>query len=124
LNNPQEPHCLARVERTNRKKDVVEVTYKVSRDVHPAFLQILVPNGKINAVRIADMTTTQREYAALSSLEFYDLCDEVLEAKPSPIQKYGDDKVSIMSTKYNLNRGQAQAILSAYDNDGFTLIQG
>ena len=70
------------------------------------------------------MTTTQREYAALSSLEFYDLCSEVLEAKPSPIQKYGDEKVSIMMDKYKLNRGQAQAILSAYENDGFTLIQG
>jgi senataxin len=124
LNNSQEPHCLARVERTTRKKDVIEVTYKVSRDITPAFLQSLVPNGKIWALKIADMTTTQREYAALSSLEFYDLCDEVLEAKPSPIRKYADDKVSAMSAKYKLNRGQAQAILSANDNDGFTLIQG
>ncbi|KAG0651762.1 tRNA-splicing endonuclease positive effector [Hyphodiscus hymeniophilus] len=94
LNNPQEPHCLARVERTTRKKDVVEVTYKISREVTPDFLQVLCPNGKIHAVKIADMTTTQREYAALSSLEYYDLCDEVLEAKPSPIQKYGGDRVS------------------------------
>ena len=124
LNNPQEPHCLARVERTTRKKDVVEVTYKVSREAPPELLQILCPNGKIYAVKIADMTTTQREYAALSSLEYYDLCDEVLEAKPSPIQKYGEEKVSMTSARYNLNKGQAQAILSANDNDGFTLIQG
>ena len=124
LSNPQEPHCLGRVERTNRKKDVVEVTYKISREVTPAFLQILCPNGKINSVKIADMTTTQREYAALSSLEYYDLCDEVLEAKPSPIQKYGEEKVSLTSARFNLNKGQAQAILSASDNDGFTLIQG
>ena len=124
LQNPQEPHCLARVDRTNRKKDVVEVTLKVSRDIHPSFLQTLVPNGKIHAVKIADMTTTQREYAALSALDFYDLCDEVLGAKPSPIQKYGEDKVNAMSSRYQLNRGQAQAILSANDNDGFTLIQG
>jgi senataxin len=124
LNNPQEPHCLARVDRTSHKKDVLEVIYRVSRDIKPPFLQLLVPNGKIYAIKIADMTTTQREYAALSSLEFYDLCSEVLEAKPSPIQKYGNEKVSMMLNKYNLNRGQAQAILSAYDNDGFTLIQG
>lgn len=124
LNNPQEPHCLARVDRTTRKKELIEVTYKVSREIQPAFLQLLVPNGKIYALKIADMTTTQREYAALCSLEYYDLCSEVLEAKPSPIQKYGDEKVSTMLNKYNLNRGQGQAILSAYDNDGFTLIQG
>jgi senataxin len=120
----QEPHCLARIDRTTRKRDSMEVTYRVSREINPAFLHCLVPNGKIYALKIADMTTTQREYAALSSLEYYDLCNEVLEAKPSPIQKYGDEKVSSISTKYNLNVGQARAILSANDNDGFTLIQG
>lgn len=124
MKNPREPHCLARVDRTTRKRDMIEVTYRVSRDVHPSFLSSLVPNGKIFAVKIADMTTTQREYAALSSLEYYDLCNEVLEAKPSPIQKYSDDKINSISAKYSLNKGQAQAILSAKDNDGFTLIQG
>ena len=124
LNNPKEPHCLARVDRSNRKKDIVELTYRVSSDVNPAFLQYLIPNGKVYAWKIADMTTTQREFAALSSLEYYDLCNEVLEAKPSPIQKYSDEKIAQISGKYALNRGQAQAILSANDNDGFTLIQG
>ncbi|RDL37134.1 Uncharacterized protein BP5553_04567 [Venustampulla echinocandica] len=124
LGNQQDPHCLARVDRTTRKKDVVEVTFRVSRDISPTFLQALAPNGKIHAVKIADMTTTQREFAALSSLEYYDLCNEVLEAKPSPLQKYSDDKIGFISSKYNLNRGQSQAILSANDNDGFTLIQG
>ncbi|RFU32526.1 hypothetical protein B7463_g3842, partial [Scytalidium lignicola] len=124
LNNQQEPHCLGRVERVNRKKDVVEVTYRVSRDCPAAFLQCMVPNGKVHALKIADMTTTQREFAALSSLEYYDLCSEILEAKPSPIQRYSEEKVSAVASKYQLNRGQAQAILSANDNDGFTLIQG
>lgn len=124
LNSPHEPHCLARIDRTTKKKDILEVTYRVSRDLKPEFLGSLTPSGKIYALKIADMTTTQREYAALSSLEYYDLCPEVLEAKPSPIQKYGDEKIASVSEQYNLNRGQAQAILSANDNDGFTLIQG
>jgi senataxin len=124
LNDRQEPHCLARVDRATKKKDVIEITYRVSRDINPALLQCFAPNGKIFALKIADMTTTQREFAALSSLEYYDLCSEVLEAKPSPIQKYSDDKISSISGKYSLNRGQSQAILSANDNDGFTLIQG
>jgi len=124
LNDQRGPHCLARVDRTTRKKDVIEITYRVSNRIDPAFLQLLVPKGKLHALKIADMTTTQREFAALSSLEYYDLCNEVLEAKPSPIQKYSEEKVSTMSAKYSLNRGQAQAILSANDNDGFTLIQG
>jgi senataxin len=125
LANQQAPHCLARVNRTTRKKDVLEVTFRVSRDV-PQKLRddCFVPNGKVFAVKIADMTTTQREFAALSSLEYYDLCTEVLEARPSPLQKYSDERTAMMSSKYKLNRGQAQAVLSAHDNDGFTLIQG
>ncbi|PQE33848.1 helicase sen1 protein [Rutstroemia sp. NJR-2017a WRK4] len=118
------PHCLAQVSRRTRKKDVMEVTYKVSRDVGATLLQCFVPNGMIYALKIADMTTTLREFAALSSLEYYDLCTEILEAKPSPLQKYSDEKVTSISTRYKLNKGQAKAILSANDNDGFTLIQG
>ena len=124
LSNEKEPHCLARVDRTSRKKDTIEITYRVSRDISPAFLQCLAPNGKIHVIKIADMTTTQREFAALSSLEYYDLCSEVLEAKPSPIQRYSEERISQIALKYSLNKGQAQAILSVNDNDGFTLIQG
>ncbi|KAI1005560.1 putative ATP-dependent helicase [Podosphaera aphanis] len=122
--NQKEPHCLARADRTTYKKDTVEITYRVSRDIQQSLLQCLVPNGKLFAVKIADMTTTQREYAALSSLEYYDLCQEVLEAKPSPHQKYPESRIASTIAKYELNNGQAKAILSANENDGFTLIQG
>jgi senataxin len=107
LANQQEMHCLARVNRTTRKKDVVELTFRISRDVPQKFLDsCFVPKAKVFAVKIADMTTTQREFAALSSLEYYDLCNEVLEARPSPLQKYSDEKTAQMSAKYKLNRGQ------------------
>lgn len=119
-----EPHCLARVERLSRKKDTIEVTFKVSREVSVVMTDCISPSCKIFAVKIADMTTTQREYAALSSLMYYDLCTEIMEAKPSPIRKYGEERIANMSSTYNLNKAQAQAILSATDNDGFTLIQG
>ncbi|KAL2069142.1 hypothetical protein VTL71DRAFT_15480 [Oculimacula yallundae] len=124
MNNPSAPHCLARVHRTTRKKEVLEVTYSISRGTKATLLNSFVPNGKVYAVKLADMTTTQREYAALSALEFYDLCSEILEAKPSPIQKYSEEKISQYSSTYKLNRGQARAILSANENDGFSLIQG
>lgn len=124
LQDKQAPHCLARVFRTTRKRDAVEVTYRVSRDIRPELLNCFVPNGKLYALKITDMTTTLREYGALSSLEYYDLCTEILQAKPSPLQKYSDEKVASISTRYKLNNGQAKAILSANDNDGFTLIQG
>lgn len=124
LQDEQAPHCLARVFKTTRKRDAVEVTYRVSRDIRPELLNCFVPNGKLYTLKIADMTTTLREFAALSSLEYYDLCTEILEAKPSPLQKYSQEKVASIATRYKLNSGQAKAILSANDNDGFTLIQG
>ncbi|KAB8294774.1 hypothetical protein EYC80_006736 [Monilinia laxa] len=124
LLDKQAPHCLARVFRTTRKRDAVEVTYRVSRDIRPELLNCFVPNGKLYTLKITDMTTTLREFAALSSLEYYDLCTEILEAKPSPLQKYSEEKVASISSRYKLNNGQAKAILSANDNDGFTLIQG
>lgn len=123
--NQQEMHCLARVQKTTRKKDVLELTFRISRDIPQKFLDAcFFPKAKVFSVKIADMTTTQREFAALSSLEYYDLCTEVLEAIPSPLQTYSDEKTAMMSSKYKLNKGQAQAVLSANDNDGFTLIQG
>jgi len=124
INNPTEAHCLARVDRTNRKKDMVEVTFRVGRTISQELVQALSPNMKMSAVKVSDMTTTQREYAALSSLEYYDLCMEVLEAQPSPIQKQSENQMDEVGKRYNLNRGQAKAILAAYDNDGFTCIQG
>jgi senataxin len=124
INNPGEAHCLARVDRTSRKKEFVEVTFRVSRNIEQDLLAGFAPNSKISAVKIADMTTTQREYAALSSLDYYDLCPEVLEAKPSPIQKQNETQITEIVSRYSLNRGQAKAILAAVDNDGFTLIQG
>lgn len=124
MSSESEPHCLARVERTTRKKNALEITYRVSRDIKQDLLKCLVPNGKLYVVKIADMTTTQREYAALSSLEYYDLCNEILEARPSPLQRYSEERVNATIEKYHLNVGQAKAILSASENDGFTLVQG
>ncbi|KHJ35821.1 putative helicase sen1 [Erysiphe necator] len=124
LKNEEEPHCLARVDRKTRKNNVIEITYRVSRDIRQELHQCLVPNGKLYVVKITDMTTTQREYAALSSLEYYDLCNEVLEARPSPHQIFPEKKISSTAERYQLNTGQSKAVLSAYENDGFTLIQG
>ena len=70
------------------------------------------------------MTTIEREYAALESLQYYDLMDEILKAEPSPILRYGDERVSNAMRNWALNRGQALAVMGAHENDGFTLIQG
>ncbi|KAF7551794.1 hypothetical protein G7046_g7610 [Stylonectria norvegica] len=116
-------HCLARVHRRTFKKDLVEITFRVASRSNP-LSQVLTPGTSIYGVKIANMTTIEREYASLESLQYYDLMDEILKAEPSPILRYGDEKISNCMDIHSLNRGQAMAVLGAHDNDGFTLIQG
>lgn len=123
LTDSYSKHCLARVHRITYKKDLIEVTYRVASRSNP-LAQSLTPGVSVYGVKITNMTTIEREYAALESLQYYDLMDEILKAEPSPIIRYGDEKVSGCMSNYALNRGQAMAVLGAHDNDGFTLIQG
>lgn len=123
LLEPHAKHCLARVHRITYKRDHIEVTYRVASR-NNQLSPILNPGASVHGVKIANMTTIEREYAALESLQYYDLMDEILKAEPSPILRYGDEKVDKWQKNWALNRGQAMAVLGAQENDGFTLIQG
>lgn len=116
-------HCLARIWKTRPKGENLEVAYRLSSR-NNKMLSMLNPGQQCNAVKITNMTTIEREYAALESLQYYDLLDEILEAKPSPLLDYGTDATNQVMKNYFLNPGQAKAIMNARDNDGFTLIQG
>ena len=123
LASPSAKHCLARVHRITYKKDLVEITYRVSSRNNSLALA-LTPGASVHGIKITNMTTIEREYAALESLQYYDLMDEILKAEPSPILRYGDERISNAMRNWSLNRGQALAVLGAQENDGFTLIQG
>ncbi|KAL7787987.1 SEN1 N terminal domain-containing protein [Trichoderma ceciliae] len=116
-------HCLARVHRITYKKDTIEVTYRVASRNNP-LSPTLTPGATVYGVKITNMATIEREYAALESLQYYDLMDEILKAEPSPILRYGEERVSSYMGNWALNRRQALAVLGAQENDGFTLIQG
>jgi senataxin len=126
LSDRLEALCLSRIYRITRKKDVLEISYRISGQAtaNTALLSALSPNLKIRGVKITSMTTIEREYASLKSLEFYDLCDEILSAKPSPLLSYPNQTYDQVRAIYGVNTGQAKAIWSARDNDAFTLIQG
>lgn len=123
LNQPTELHCLSRIWKTTYKKDTVEVVYRLNAKGNQ-ILPALLPGSEFHVVKITNMTTIEREYAALESLQYYDLMDEVLKAQPSPMLTFGDEAVNGVMQNYQLNPGQARAILNAKENDGFTLIQG
>lgn len=118
----QDPHCLARVFRVQRKQAHIEVSYRVM----PGNLlqSALVPHGAVFGTKIQSITPLEREYGALLGLQYYDLCDEICRAKPSPLLTYRDSQIDPLVSNYKLNKAQAKAVKSAIDNDAFTLIQG
>ncbi|SPO00055.1 related to SEN1 protein [Cephalotrichum gorgonifer] len=117
------PHCLARIHSTRFKRDSFEVEYRVSPKSRE-IAQELMPGKVLHVLKITNMVTVEREYATLLGLMHYDLLDEVLNAKPSPILKYSERAIEECRAVYGLNPAQATAVLGAKDNDGFTLIQG
>ncbi|KAK3489234.1 SEN1 N terminal-domain-containing protein [Neurospora hispaniola] len=123
LQEPEELHCLSRIWKTTYKKDNVEVVYRLNAKGNQ-ILPALLPGSEFTVVKITNMTTIEREYAALESLQYYDLMDEVLRAEPSPMLSFGEENIKNTMKNWNLNPGQAKAILNAKENDGFTLIQG
>jgi senataxin len=70
------------------------------------------------------LTPLEREYAALVCMQYYDLREEILTAKPSQLVEPTEKQVETTRNVYNVNEPQAKAILSAVHNSGFTLIQG
>lgn len=73
---------------------------------------------------VSRLTPLEREYGALLSLMYYDLLDEILNARPSHISPPSEEQLKHMETTYQVNEPQARAICAATNNEGFTLIQG
>jgi len=119
---PQQPHCLARVHKISRKKGIMEMTYRAN--VGNSLVASMVPNSTLCAVKVSSMTPLEREYGALLGLKYFDLCDEVIRARPSPLLDYSEKQLGPLVTNYGINTAQAKAVRSAIDNDAFTLIQG
>lgn len=121
--DPSAPHVLARVCGVNRKNAKLEVTYRVNPG-HSKFLSSFGPGTEAWGAKITSLTPVEREYGALMALQYYDLCEEIVLAKPSPLLTYSDTRLQPIMDNYTINRAQAKAIKSAVDNDAFTLIQG
>ncbi|KIX09871.1 uncharacterized protein Z518_00952 [Rhinocladiella mackenziei CBS 650.93] len=121
--DPSEPHCFARVKEIVRKKGEVQVVYRLSAANNP-LRPFLNDKSTVYGVQILSLTPLEREYGALMALPYYDLCDEIIRAKPSPIPDYTDKELEPIKKAYDVNLAQAKAVKSALDNDAFTLIQG
>lgn len=118
----QQPHCLARVFKISRKKSTMEITYRAN--VGNGLVASMVPNSTLYGVKVSSITPLEREYGALLGLKYFDLCDEVIRARPSPLLNYSERQLEPLVLNYSINIAQAKAVKSAVDNDAFTLIQG
>ena len=119
---PNQPHCLARVFRITRNQKAMEISYRVN--VGNSLISSIMPNANLYGVKISSITPLEREYGALLGLRYYDLCDEIVKARASPLLKYTGKQIESIVSIYKLNFAQAKAVKSAIDNDAFTLIQG
>ncbi|KAJ6151321.1 hypothetical protein N7470_007915 [Penicillium chermesinum] len=118
-------HVLARVYHINRKGNKQEVTFRMNPIAAKSSISSALATGSTAwGAKITSLIPVEREYGALMALQFYDLADEIILAKPSPILTYSDAKMQSFMDNYTINLAQAKAIRSAIDNDGFTLIQG
>ena len=116
------PNCLARIKKITRQAAKVEITIRVAHGT--PMIDSLGINVTVRAEKITSMIPLEREYGGLCGLEYYDLCDEIIRATPSPLLKYSEQTISRVSQNYELNAAQSKAVQSAVDNDSFTLIQG
>lgn len=118
----KQPHCLARIFKISRKKSTMEITYRANVD--NGLVALMVPNSTLYGVKVSSITPLEREYGALLGLKYFDLCDEVIKARPSPLLDYSEKQLEPLVANYSINNAQAKAVRSAVDNDAFTLIQG
>ena len=121
-NDAQQPHCFARVWKISRKKGTMDITFRAN--VGNSLIASMVPTSSLYCAKVSSITPLEREYGALVGLKYFDLCDEIIRAKPSPLLEYSDKQLAPLVENYKINLAQAKAVKSAVDNDAFTLIQG
>ena len=118
----RQAHCFARVWKISRKKGTMDITFRAN--IANSLVASMVPSSILYCVKVSSITPLEREYGALLGLKYFDLCDEIIRAKPSPLLEYSDKQLNSLVDNYGINIAQAKAVRSAIDNDAFTLIQG
>ncbi|TDL22217.1 hypothetical protein BD410DRAFT_898486 [Rickenella mellea] len=74
--------------------------------------------------KVFSLTTLHREYAALMSLPYYDLSEQIIKPRLSSVPPFETSEVKRAMSSFQVNEPQAKAILASMKTDGFSLIQG
>ncbi|GAA6059556.1 hypothetical protein JCM10212_000612 [Sporobolomyces blumeae] len=116
---------FAKIQSVARKRDFFEFTLRthLGNDVHDAGSG-LGARTKWELLKLANLSTVHREYAALQALEWLDLCPDVLDPRPPPALVVDARLVQKTMNAYKVNEPQARAIQGSLRTNGFSLIQG
>lgn len=117
-------NCFAKVrEIKNTVGNLADITLRVSSTnemVHRISASMEIVGLKVNT-----MTTLEREYSSLKGLQYYDLHEEIIKAKPAELENLDNSKIERIKRVYDVNDSQAKAIQGTVKSeDGFALIQG
>ncbi|KAG4305321.1 hypothetical protein PORY_001491 [Pneumocystis oryctolagi] len=114
--------CLAKVQMVSKKKDSIEITLRT----YPSnkMNTLLRPNNELYGLKLFSLVTIQREYSALKSLEYLELCNDIINAKSQPFPSISFNEVQRAMVAYDVNKPQAEAIIGVTKSTGFYLIQG
>lgn len=84
----------------------------------------LVGGSRWEVGKLISLTTTHREYAALSSIQYYPLRDQILRAQTTTKARLSKSEIEDAKDLYGLNEPQASAVIASLKEPGFSLIQG
>lgn len=116
---------LAKVQEFKRKGDTTSIVLRghLGSDAM-SISSALVPRSQWKLNKLTSLSTMHREYAALKSLPYLVMCQEVIRAE---LPKAVDiDPVDLDKARraFRTNEPQAMAVMQACRADGFSLIQG
>ncbi|GAA5930688.1 hypothetical protein JCM10213_000782 [Rhodosporidiobolus nylandii] len=116
---------FAKIQNVNRRREHIELTLRchLGNDTHNAGSG-LAARTKWEMIKLANLSTVHREYAALQALEFVDLCPDILSPRPPPAIRADSRTIQQHMQAYKVNEPQAMAIHGALRSQGFSLIQG
>ncbi|GAA6010562.1 hypothetical protein JCM11491_002971 [Sporobolomyces phaffii] len=116
---------FAKIQAVSRKREFFELTLRchLGKDVHDAG-SALAARTRWELLKLANLSTVHREYAALQALEWLDLCPEILNPRPPQAIELDPRLVQSTMNAYKVNEPQARAIQGSLRTEGFSLIQG
>jgi len=126
-NDPQSPsRCiLAKVMGLSRKHEWFELNLRLHfGSARSDITGYLVPKTKWSVIHLCSLSTTHREWAALRSLPYLTLGNDILQARASNPAPIAEEHLTKVMRCQKVNEPQARAIISALATPGFSLIQG